>query len=271
MALVTPENCSDARQKKVNHRNKLDKIFSIHDDINLIRGILAHGKKWKLIWEKYNLKHINRMSLKDRARSKAFKVLLERAREDINVLDDHNKINLLDQNNAYPSVVERKKSAETCPTEMSTTRWNTEDRQMNTDTNAPIVALSRIDVGSERRLSRFNVNRSLDEGLEATEEEPLSYKARNSFMDSSIAGFSRISIEQNMIWMNSLNFDENEIDLASIECDLASYENLSPRIQWGGPILEDMGSSPQFVTSSSSVSAEEDFQSCQELKHCAEV
>lgn len=71
-------------------RNRLDKIFTDDDDIKLIRGILKYGKKWKQIWEEFNLTHINRMSLKDRARSKNFRVLLEMARKDPTVLDDPN-------------------------------------------------------------------------------------------------------------------------------------------------------------------------------------
>ena len=76
-------------------RNRLDKVFSLEDDIKLVRGILKHGKKWKEIWEEYDLKHINKMSLKDRARSKPFQQLLEHAQCDESILTDVNALEAL--------------------------------------------------------------------------------------------------------------------------------------------------------------------------------
>ena len=269
MALVTPENRTSSRKKKVNQRNKLDKIFSIHDDIQLIRGILAHGKKWKLIWEKYNLKHINRMSLKDRARSKAFKILLERAREDIHVLDKPNEIEHAGRNIPCHPGCELKRIDENysakVPIVEHTTTGDMQTDLLETAT-VSTQALPRIAIDSERKLSRLH---SMTDGITTVDESFAHDRTRNSFMDSSIAGVSRINMEQ---WMNPIGLDEHEIDFNSIECDLRSYENLSPRIHWGGSILEDISPSPRFlISSSSSDLVDVDVRTSQELRNCAQV
>ena len=82
------KQCNNNNPTISHPRNRLDKVFSLEDDIKLVRGILKHGKKWKEIWEEYDLKHINKMSLKDRARSKPFQQLLEHAHCDESILSD---------------------------------------------------------------------------------------------------------------------------------------------------------------------------------------
>ena len=59
-------------------QRRLDTVFSYQDDIKLAMGIVQYGNKWKHIWKEKNLKHIPYSSLKDRARSKAFKELIDR-------------------------------------------------------------------------------------------------------------------------------------------------------------------------------------------------
>ena len=59
-------------------RQRLDTVFSYQDDIQLAMGIYQYGNKWKYIWKEKNLTHIPYSSLKDRARSKAFKELMDR-------------------------------------------------------------------------------------------------------------------------------------------------------------------------------------------------
>ena len=59
-------------------RQRLDTVFSYQDDIQLAMGILQYGNKWKYIWKEKNLTHIPYSSLKDRARSKTFKELMDR-------------------------------------------------------------------------------------------------------------------------------------------------------------------------------------------------
>ena len=63
--------------------------FTRDDDINLIRGILKHGKSnWKKIWQDTpELQHIKHAALKDRGRSKRFQHALHRASEDPSLLD----------------------------------------------------------------------------------------------------------------------------------------------------------------------------------------
>eukprot|EP00986_Skeletonema_menzelii_P011149 scaffold5669_cov144-Skeletonema_menzelii.AAC.12 len=63
--------------------------FTRDDDINLIRGILKHGKSsWKKIWQDApELQHIKHAALKDRGRSKRFQNALEKALEDPSLLD----------------------------------------------------------------------------------------------------------------------------------------------------------------------------------------
>ena len=63
--------------------------FTRDDDINLIRGILNHGKSsWKKIWQDTpELQHIKHAALKDRGRSKRFQNALEKALEDPSLLD----------------------------------------------------------------------------------------------------------------------------------------------------------------------------------------
>ena len=58
--------------------------FTRSDEILLIRGILKHGKSsWKKIWDDTpELQKIKHSALKDRARSKRFCSILERARQD---------------------------------------------------------------------------------------------------------------------------------------------------------------------------------------------
>ncbi|KAL7499368.1 hypothetical protein ACHAWT_007383 [Skeletonema menzelii] len=63
--------------------------FTRDDDINLIRGILKHGKSsWKKIWQDApELQHIKHAALKDRGRSKRFQNALKKALEDPSLLD----------------------------------------------------------------------------------------------------------------------------------------------------------------------------------------
>ena len=71
-----------------NNVNKTRK-FTRNDEILLIRGILKHGKsQWKKIWQNTReLQHIKHSALKDRARSKRFKTILERAQNDETLLE----------------------------------------------------------------------------------------------------------------------------------------------------------------------------------------
>eukprot|EP00957_Ditylum_brightwellii_P081167 6174613-Ditylum_brightwellii.AAC.1 len=62
-------------------RKRLDGIFAASDDAALVAGILEYGHKWKKIWDNFEFNScIEHKSLKDRARSKPFRLLLERAR-----------------------------------------------------------------------------------------------------------------------------------------------------------------------------------------------
>lgn len=63
--------------------------FSRSDEVQLVRGILKYGKSsWKKIWEETReLQHIKHSALKDRARSKRFCSILERAKHDPSLLD----------------------------------------------------------------------------------------------------------------------------------------------------------------------------------------
>ena len=63
--------------------------FTRNDEILLIRGIITHGKKWKKIWDAdHRLQHIMHSALKDRARSRRFKMLLERAESEPDLLEN---------------------------------------------------------------------------------------------------------------------------------------------------------------------------------------
>ncbi len=63
--------------------------FTRDDDVNLIRGILKHGKSsWKKIWQETpQLQHIKHAALKDRGRSRRFQNALEQAKRDPSLLD----------------------------------------------------------------------------------------------------------------------------------------------------------------------------------------
>lgn len=63
--------------------------FTRSDEILLVRGILRHGRSsWKKIWdENPELQKIKHSALKDRARSKRFCRIVERARENPMLLD----------------------------------------------------------------------------------------------------------------------------------------------------------------------------------------
>ena len=63
--------------------------FTRSDEVHLVRGILKYGKSsWKKIWQETSgLHHIKHSALKDRARSKRFQSILERAQKDPSLLD----------------------------------------------------------------------------------------------------------------------------------------------------------------------------------------
>jgi hypothetical protein len=57
--------------------------------MNLIRGILVHGKKWKVIWStEPQLRHIYPSALKDRSRSRRFKEIFAKVEADPSLLKD---------------------------------------------------------------------------------------------------------------------------------------------------------------------------------------
>ncbi|KAL7544563.1 hypothetical protein ACHAWF_007940 [Thalassiosira exigua] len=62
--------------------------FTRKDELLLVRGIMRYGQKWKQMWdEQPDLQHIKPSCLKDRARSRRFKSILERAQLDSSLLD----------------------------------------------------------------------------------------------------------------------------------------------------------------------------------------
>mmetsp|Transcript_38990 Transcript_38990/g.70226 ORF Transcript_38990/g.70226 Transcript_38990/m.70226 type:complete len:724 (+) Transcript_38990:79-2250(+) len=74
---------------KRGHEEGKTRKFSIHDEILLVKGMIKHGKKncWKKIYdEQPGLHHIKHSALKDRARSRRFKEILERAELDPSLL-----------------------------------------------------------------------------------------------------------------------------------------------------------------------------------------
>lgn len=65
------------------------RTFTRADEVNLIRGIMTHGKQWKKIWDEcVSLQHIFPSALKDRARSKRFQGILSKAEANPSLLDD---------------------------------------------------------------------------------------------------------------------------------------------------------------------------------------
>lgn len=82
---VNPMTSPNANQDDISTTRK----FTRSDEINLIRGIMMYGKKWKAIWQATPaLQHIYHAALKDRARSKRFKDIMARAVENPHLLND---------------------------------------------------------------------------------------------------------------------------------------------------------------------------------------
>ena len=90
-------------------------------------------------------------------------------------------------------------------------------------------------------------------------------------------GFNYNSLDHTLSWMNmTMNLNEgNESDLInSIGCEIKSYPGeLSPRLQWGDSILEDVSATtPAFGSSTMSLSSVDmELSSCPELAHYSEV
>lgn len=118
----TPNN-DDGRTRK----------FTLSDEVQLIRGILEHGKSsWKKIWEgTRELQHIKHSALKDRARSKRFCSILEQAREDPTLLDRPQELCGDENSPAYHSPM---------ATPRSTTPRSTTPRARNGATAEPFAA-----------------------------------------------------------------------------------------------------------------------------------
>ena len=78
-----------AKGSKRGYEEGKTRKFSIHDEILLVKGMIRHGKTncWKKIYdEQPGLHHIKHSALKDRARSRRFKEILERAELDPSLL-----------------------------------------------------------------------------------------------------------------------------------------------------------------------------------------
>ena len=234
MAKSTSKNLVNrTSENKIRHRNKLDKIFTDRDDIQLIRGILKHGKKWKLIWDTYDLKHINRMSLKDRARSKAFRILLERARKDESILELPYEVRQrCPKNDSFSEEFENSAEKQSIVENQST-----ENKQLKmcqlipSNTSIPTSTIQSI-----------SATHSTTSDIEILSNNP------NDFDHDEEANINKSNHDSNPNCMN-MNLDVCVSDVNS----LLMYSDLSPRLHLGGSILEDLGSSPRFASSTMSL------------------
>lgn len=73
--------------------NNLTRKFTRADEVNLVKAVMTHGKKWKTIWQATpELQHIYHSALKDRARSKRFKDIFAKAEADPSLLDNPDEL-----------------------------------------------------------------------------------------------------------------------------------------------------------------------------------
>jgi hypothetical protein len=77
------------KSKPFSDDDSLSRHFTRADEMNLVRCMIQHGPKWVRIWQaEPRLQHIKHSALKDRARSRRFKAILERAEADKSLLDN---------------------------------------------------------------------------------------------------------------------------------------------------------------------------------------
>ena len=99
MQIPIPRETKPATKNNSSQRNKSPKInpndvsktrkFTRADEVALVKNILKHGKRWRLIWDSCpELRHIYPAALKDRARSKRFQEILSRAEKDPSLVDN---------------------------------------------------------------------------------------------------------------------------------------------------------------------------------------